>query len=82
MSNATAAALANAVLEDYGVINSENRSSVISPCKIAYERKRQRKSRREQEISATDQVSSIYFDGKKTATRSMQHNEKTGTHIK
>ena len=69
------------MLEDYGILTPDTKDCAIGPCKIAYERKRQRKRRREDELNAQEQVSSVYFDGKKTATMGMQRNETTGASI-
>ena len=81
LSNTEAAAVANAALEDYGVITADNRADVIAPSKIASERRRHRRRRREDEMASMDNVTSIYFDGKKTATRTTQHNAKTGNYV-
>ena len=77
-SNTMAAALANAILEDYGINSADNRADAIGPSKVGYERKRQRAKRRKEQLHAQEEVSSVYFDGKKTATRVMMRNETTG----
>jgi len=78
VSDRAAAALASALLEDYGIITETDRSQVIGPRKVAYERHKYREERREMEFAALDNITSIYFDGKKTATRVMERNDKTG----
>ena len=70
MSCRKASILANAVLEDLGVINSGNSSGIIDKNKL----NRQRiKSRLEKTVNATSTINSnnsrgLYFEGKKDNT--------------
>ena len=78
VSNRAGAAIANGVLEDYGIITEADQSQVIGPTKLKDERHRYRMSIRDREKEGKNNITSIYFDGKKTATRSLVRNEKTG----
>ena len=71
-------ATAIGVLRDYGIITEDVRSQVIGPRKRADERHKHRMASGDQENDERDVISSLYFDGKKTATRVMKQNTKTG----
>ena len=78
VSNRAGAAVASGVLEDYGIITDDDQSQVIGPTKIANERHRYRMEIREKVKEGRSGISSLYFDGKKTATRVLVKNTKTG----
>ena len=78
VSDRAGAAIASAVLRDYGIITEEDPSQVVGPRKLADERHRYRMERRDQVKNDRDEITSLYFDGKKTATRVMKQNPKTG----
>jgi hypothetical protein len=78
VSNYAGAAIASAVLTDYGLITAFDKSQVIGPQKLADERRRYRNERRENELASLNNISALYFDGKKTITRMLLRNEKTG----
>ena len=71
VSNSAGTALAKGVLEDYGIITEADQSQVIGPTKLKDERHRYRMIIRDQEKEGKTNVTGIYFDGKKTATKSM-----------
>jgi hypothetical protein len=62
----SAAAIATAVLEDYGIVTANDSSSVIDPSKLRRERKRKRIEIEPSQESKI--VSGIYFDGRKDKT--------------
>ena len=66
ISDRSAAAIATAVLEDYGVVNPKATSHVIDPSKIRRERKRKRNQLRCSQESKI--VRGIFFDGRKDTT--------------
>ena len=78
ISDRAGAAIASAVLTDYGIINDEDRSQVIGPRKLANERHRYRMAANEKAKECRDDITSVYFDGKKTSTRVLMQNAKTG----
>ena len=78
VSDRAGAAIASAVLRDYGIITEEDTCQVIGPRKLADERHRYRMERRDQVKNDRDDITSLYFDGKKTATRVLKQNPKTG----
>ena len=66
VSDRSAAAIATAVLEDFGVVNAFDTSNVIDPSKIRRERKRKRSQLKPSQDSKL--VRGIYFDGRKDKT--------------
>ena len=78
VTNYAAAALASATLVDYANITKVDKSQVIGPQKLGDERKRCREERREAELANLKELTSFYFDGKKTMTRALVKNNKTG----
>ena len=78
VSDRAGAAIASGVLRDYGIINDADTSQVIGPRKLADERHKYRMERRDQVKNDREDITSLYFDGKKTATRVLKQNPKTG----
>ena len=78
VSNYAGAAIALATLVDYAIITKVDKSQVIGPQKLGDERKRCREERREAELGNLKELTSLYFDGKKTMTRVLVKNHKTG----
>ena len=72
------AAIASAVLVDYGIVNEDDKSQVIGPRKIATERHKYRMEIIDKERAEREFVDNLYFDGKKTPTRVLVKNPKTG----
>ena len=64
VSGRSAAAIASAVLEDAGLISSEDQTQVIDRHKIRRERSKTRKDAKSEEVKIT----SLYFDGRKDKT--------------
>ena len=77
ISDYAGAAIATATLTDYGIITKDDKSQVIGPHKLRDARQKYRFKRQEIEMASLDNLTSLYFDGKKTATRVMIKNEKT-----
>ena len=67
-SDREAAAIASAVLKDYGIITDDDYSQTIDRSKLRRERDKYRKQIREEEAENFKLVNSLYFDGKKDAT--------------
>ena len=65
-------------MRDYGIISEDKSSQAIGLRKLANERHSYRMARRDQEKDERDVITSLYFDGKKTVTRVMKQNTKTG----
>ena len=78
VSNYAGAAMVSATLVDYAIITKVDKSQVIGPQKLGEERKRCREERREAELGNLKELTSLYFDGKKTMTRVLVKNQKTG----
>ena len=72
------AAIASAVLVDYGIVNNNDKTQVIGPRKLAAERHRYRVEAIKKEKDNLGEINSLYFDGKKTPTRVLVRNPKTG----
>lgn len=66
ISDRSAAAIASAVLEDFGIVTASDLSNVIDPSKIRRERKRKRSELKPSHDSTI--VRGIYFDGRKDKT--------------
>ena len=66
IADRTAAAIATAVLEDFGIVNAFDTSNVIDPSKIRRERKRKHSQLKSSQDSKL--VRGIYFDGRKDKT--------------
>ena len=78
VSNYVGAAIASATLVDYAIITKFDKSQVIGPQKLGDERRQCREERREAELENLKELTSLYFDGKKTLTRILVKNNKTG----
>ena len=78
VSDRAGAAIVSGVLRDYGIISEDKSSQAIGLRKLANERHSYRMARRDQEKTERDVITSLYFDGEKTATRVMKQNTKTG----
>ena len=78
VSNYADAAIASAMLVDYAITTKVDRSQVIESQKLGDERRRCREERREAELANLKERTSLYFDGKKTMTRVLVKNNKTG----
>lgn len=73
LSNRAGAAAATATLIDFHIVSKEDKTAIIDHHKLARERRRHRQQVQQEEKSEWDEnVSSIYFDGKRDATLS-QH---------
>ena len=78
VSNYVGAATASATLVDYAIITKVDKSQVIGPQKLGDERRRCREERREAELANLKELTFLYFNGKKTMTRVLVKNNKTG----
>ena len=78
ISDRAGAALATATLTDFGIITEENQLNVIGPSKLAAERNKYRQLLRERQHGNLQKITSLYFDGKRTATRVSTQNKITG----
>ena len=78
VSDRAGAAIACGVLTDYGIITDGNTTQVIGPRKIHDARHKFRMERVKKDIEDIEEITSLYFDGKKTSTRVLKKNEKTG----
>lgn len=78
VSDRAGAAIASAVLTDYGIIHEDDKSQVIGPRKLASERHRCRMAAIKEANDGREAMTSVYFDGKKTSTRVLVKNAKTG----
>ena len=80
VSDRSAAAIASAVLVDFGIINEQDSSVVIDPSKIRRERQKNRKSL---QTDAIKKVEGLYFDGRKDKRNQIMKGDKfhpvTGT---
>lgn len=78
LSDRAAAAIANSVLQDVGLISETNKSMVIDRSKLRRERDKCREEIREEEKVNTQFVDAVYFDGRKDATQVVRYgpNEK------
>ena len=77
VSNYVGAVIASATLVDYAIITKFDKSQVIGPQKLGDERRQCREERREAELENLKELTSLYFDGKKTLTRILVKNNKT-----
>ena len=78
VSNYAGAAIALATLVDYAIITKVDKSQVIGPQKLGDERRQCREERQEAELGNSKELNFLYFDGKKTMTRVLVKNNKTG----
>ena len=78
MSNYAIAARASATMVDYVIITKVNRSQIIGSQKLVDEKRRCREERREAELGDLKKLTFLYFDGKKSMTRALAKNNKTG----
>ena len=78
VSNYAGAAIASATLVDYGILTKVNTSQIIGPQKLGDKRGRCREKRQEAELRNLQKLTSLYFDGKKSMTRVLVKNNKTG----
>ena len=78
VSDRAGAAIACGALTDYGIITDGNTTQVIGPRKIHDARHKFRMERVKKDIEDIEEITSLYFDGKKTSTRVLKKNEKTG----
>ena len=78
VSNYAGAVIASTTLVDYTIIPKVYKSQVIEPQKLGYDRRRRREERREAELGNLKELTSLYFDKKKTMTRVLVKNNKTG----
>ena len=69
VSDRAGAAIACGVLTDYGIITDGNTAQVIGPRKIHDARHKFRMERVKKDIEDMKEITSLYFDGKKTSTR-------------
>ena len=69
VSDRAAAAIANSVMQDLGLITDNDKSYVIDRSKLRRERERCRTEIREKEQENFKLVNAIYFDGRKDATQ-------------
>ena len=72
LSDRAAAAIANSVLVDVGLVTDDDRSYVIDRSKLRRERDRCREDIREKEQHNFEFVNALYFDGRKDATQIAQ----------
>ena len=70
--NYAGAAIASSTLVDYAIITKVVKSQVIGLQKLGNERRRCREERREAELGKLKELTSLYFDGKKTMTLTNQ----------
>jgi hypothetical protein len=68
VSDRAAAAIASAVLEDFGMISPEDSQNVVDKNKIRRARQRKRRILQEVAVSNDEQLRSLYFDGRKDHT--------------
>ena len=68
ISDRAAASLASAVLVDFGIITKEDASCVIDRSKVRRERSKLRKLLRSEAEEVKDNISGIYFDGRRDKT--------------
>jgi hypothetical protein len=68
ISDRAAAEIASAVLQDYGIVNSDDCSQVIDRSKIRRQRKNYRDTVCAEAASFSTSVTGIYFDGRKDKT--------------
>ena len=66
------------MLVDYAIITKVDKSQVIGPQKLGDDRRQCREERQEEELANLKELTSLYFDGKKTMTRVLVKNNKTG----
>ena len=78
ISNRAGAALATATLTNFRIITEENQLNVIGPSKLAAERHKYRQLLRERQHGNLQKITSLYYDGKRTATRVSTQNKITG----
>ena len=78
VSSYAGAAIASATLVNYAIITKVDKSQVIGPQKLEDERRRCREERRKAELADLKELTSFYFDGKKTMTRVLVKNNKKG----
>ena len=78
VSNYAGAATASTTLVDYAIITKVDKSQVIGPQKLGDERRQCKEERRQAELGNLKELTSLYFDGKKTMTRVLVENNKTG----
>ena len=78
VSDRAGAAIACGVLTDYGIITDVNTSQVIGPRQIYDAQHKFRMKRVKKDIADMQEITSLYFDGKKTSTRVLKKNENTG----
>ena len=76
VSNYAGAAIASAMLVDYAIITKVDNSQVIGPQKLRDERRQCREESQEAELANLKELTSLYFDGKKTMTRVFVKNNK------
>ena len=67
-----------ATLVDSAIITKVDKSQVIGPQKLGDERRQCREERQEAKLGNLKELASLYFDGKKTMTRVLVKNKKTG----
>jgi hypothetical protein len=70
ISDRATAALATAVLVDFGIVTNENRSNVIDKNKIRRERNKMREKlkNKSKKSDTMNEITSVYFDGRKDGT--------------
>ena len=68
VSNRAAAAIITAALINFGVVSAENRTHMIDPNKVWRARQKLRKNVRKDEVFLQNDVSAIFFDGRKDST--------------
>lgn len=66
VSDRSAAAIASAVLQDFGLVSADDCRNVIDPSKVRRERRKKRKQLQYKQIS--EDLCGIYFDGRKDKT--------------
>ena len=66
------------MLVDYAIKTKVDMSQVIGPQKLGDERWRCREERQEAELGNLKELTSLYFNGKKTMTRVLVKSNKTG----
>ena len=69
ISDRAAAAIANSVMQDLGLITDDDKTYVIDRSKLRRERERCRAEIRKKEQENFKLVNAIYFDGRKDATQ-------------
>ena len=68
VSNRAAAAIITAALINFGVVSAENRTRIIDSNKVWRARQKLRKNVRKDEVFLQNDVSAIFFDGRKDLT--------------